>query len=109
MRIPRMTLGDLAAQVAATTVAERALQELARRYGRERLASLMTGLIEHTERLVRAARSPAGPTAPRRFTDYLDSDGIERRDVPITATVTIDGDELTADLRRVVADGRAAR
>ena len=29
VRIPRMTLGDLAAQVAATTVAERALQELA--------------------------------------------------------------------------------
>src|SRR4029078_6047855 len=44
VRIPRVTLGDLAAQVAATTVAERAPQELARRYGPERLAALMTGL-----------------------------------------------------------------
>jgi N-methylhydantoinase B len=98
VRIPRMTLGDLSAQVAATTVAERALQELARRYGTERLASLMTGLIEHTERLVRQEIA-SWPDGTASFTDYLDSDGIERRDVPLVATVTIEGDELTADLR----------
>src|SRR3954471_2008263 len=97
VRIPRMTLGDLAAQVAATTVAERALQELAGRYGVERLAGLMTALVEHTERLVRAEIA-AWPDGSATFTDYLDSDGIERRDVPITATVTIAGDEITADL-----------
>src|SRR5262245_41707046 len=98
VRIPRMTLGDLAAQVAATTVAERALQDLARRYGPERLAALMAGLIDHTERLVRQEIA-SWPDGTATFTDYLDSDGIERRDVPLTATVTIDGDELTADLR----------
>jgi N-methylhydantoinase B len=97
VRIPRMTLGDLSAQVAATTVAERALQDLARKYGRERLADLMTGLVEHTERLVRAEIA-GWPDGSATFTDYLDSDGIERRDVPITATVTIAGDEITADL-----------
>jgi N-methylhydantoinase B len=97
VRIPRMTLGDLSAQIAATSVAERELQELARRYGPERLAGLMTGLIEHTERLVR--NEIAGwPDGSATFTDYLDSDGIVRRDVPITATVTIAGDEITADL-----------
>jgi N-methylhydantoinase B/oxoprolinase/acetone carboxylase alpha subunit len=97
VRIPRMTLGDLSAQVAATTVAERALQELARRYAPERLADLMTGLIEHTERLVRQEIA-AWPDGTASFTDYLDSDGIERRDVPIIASVTIEGDEITADL-----------
>jgi N-methylhydantoinase B len=97
VRIPRMTLGDLAAQVAATTVAERALRELAERYGVERLADLMTGLVEHTERLVRHEIA-SWPDGTATFTDYLDSDGIERRDVPITATVTIAGDEITADL-----------
>ena len=97
VRIPRMTLGDLAAQVAATTVAERGLHELARRYGPERLSELMTALVDYTERLVR--REIAGwPDGTASFTDYLDSDGIVQRDVPITATVTIDGDELTADL-----------
>ena len=97
VRIPRMTLGDLSAQIAATSVAERELQELAARYGPERLADLMTGLIEHTERLVRAEIA-GWPDGTATFTDYLDSDGIERRDVPITATVTIAGDEITADL-----------
>src|SRR6185312_12436531 len=97
VRIPRMTLGDLAAQVAATTVAERELQNLARRYGAERLASLMRGLVDHTERLVRQEIA-AWPDGTATFTDYLDSDGIERRDVPITATVTIEGDEITVDL-----------
>jgi N-methylhydantoinase B len=97
VRIPRMTLGDLSAQIAATSVAERALQELAQRYGPERLAGLMTGLIEHTERLVRSEIA-GWPDGTATFTDYLDSDGIERRDVPITATVTIAGDEITADL-----------
>jgi N-methylhydantoinase B len=97
VRIPRMTLGDLSAQIAATSVAERAFQELARRYGPERLSALMTALIDHTERLVR--QEIAGwPDGTATFTDYLDSDGIERRDVPITATVTIAGDEITADL-----------
>jgi N-methylhydantoinase B len=97
VRIPRMTLGDLAAQVAATSVAERELQALAARYGAKRLAELMTGLIEHTERLVRREIA-SWPDGSATFTDYLDSDGIERRDVPITATVTIAGDEITADL-----------
>jgi N-methylhydantoinase B len=97
VRIPRMTLGDLSAQVAATSVAERELQRVAARYGPGRLADLMTGLVEHTERLVR--QEIAGwPDGSATFTDYLDSDGIESRDVRITATVTIDGDELTADL-----------
>ncbi len=98
VRIPRMTLGDLGAQIAATSVAERALQELARRYGPDALAGLMAGLIDHTERLVRQAIA-AWPDGTATFTDYLDSDGIERRDVPIVATVTIAGDELTVDLR----------
>ena len=98
VRIPRMTLGDLAAQVAATTVAERELRALADRYGVETLARLMTGLVDHTERLVRQEIA-SWPDGTATFTDYLDSDGIEARDVRITATVTIAGDELVADLR----------
>ena len=97
VRIPRMTLGDLSAQVAATSVAERALQELAARHGADRLAELMTGLIDYTERLVRQEIA-SWPDGTATFTDYLDSDGIERADVRVTATVTIDGDELSADL-----------
>jgi N-methylhydantoinase B len=100
VRIPRMTLGDLAAQVAATSVAERALQELAVRHGPDALADLMAALIDYTERLVRQEIA-SWPDGTASFTDYLDSDGIERRDVHVTATLTIEGDEITADLTDV--------
>jgi N-methylhydantoinase B len=97
MRIPRMTFGDLGAQVAACSVAERALLALATRYGRDGLACLTADLIGYTERLVRQEIS-SWPDGTATFTDYLGSDGIEACDVPITATVTIDGDEVIADL-----------
>ena len=97
MRIPRMTFGDLGAQVAACSVAERALQALAARYGREELARLTAELIDYTERLVRQ-EILGWPDGSATFTDYLGSDGIDARDVPITATVTISGDEVIADL-----------
>jgi N-methylhydantoinase B len=97
VRIPRMTLGDLGAQVAACSVAERALQGLAARHGPEQLARLMAALIDHTERLVRQEIA-TWPDGTASFTDHLGSDGIEAADVPITARVTIAGDEVTADL-----------
>ena len=97
VRIPRMTLGDLGAQVAACSVASRALLELAERHGPETLAALMEELVDHTERLVRSEIA-SWPDGTATFTDYLGSDGIEAMDVPITAKVTIAGDEITADL-----------
>ncbi|MFN0154931.1 MAG: hydantoinase B/oxoprolinase family protein [Gaiella sp.] len=97
VRIPRMTFGDLGAQVAACSVAERALQALATRYGPQRLARLMSDLLDYTERLVRQ-EILTWPDGTATFTDFLGSDGIEACDVPITATITIDGDTIVADL-----------
>ena len=97
VRIPRMTFGDLGAQVAACSVAERALVGLAERHGREQLALLCDALIDHTEQLVRQEIA-TWPDGTASFTDYLGSDGIDVVDVPITAHVTIAGDEVTADL-----------
>ena len=97
VRIPRMTFGDLGAQVAACSVAERALVALAERHGTETLAELMEALIDYTERLVRQEIA-TWPDGTASFTDYLGSDGVDVCDVPITAHVTIAGDEVTADL-----------
>ena len=97
VRIPRMTFGDLGAQVAACSVAERELVALAARYGPEELARHEVDLIDYTERLVRQ-EILTWPDGTATFTDYLGSDGIEACDVPIRATVTIEGDEVTADL-----------
>jgi N-methylhydantoinase B/oxoprolinase/acetone carboxylase alpha subunit len=97
VRIPRMTFGDLGAQVAACAVAERAVLALADRHGAAELEALFDALIEHTERLVRQEIA-TWPDGTASFTDYLGSDGIDVCDVPITAHVTIAGDEVTVDL-----------
>ena len=97
VRVPHMLFGDLGAQVAACSVGERALQSMVERYGIERLAELMDGLIDYTEVLMRREIS-SWPDGTASFTDYMDSDGIESRDVAIKVKVTIDGDEVEVDL-----------
>ncbi|MSQ37356.1 MAG: hypothetical protein EXR61_03455 [Chloroflexi bacterium] len=96
VRIPRMTMGDLNAQIAACNVAERALQELVGHYGSARLTSLMEQLVDRTERIVRAEIA-GWPDGTASFVDYLGSDGIDVRDVKIAVDVTIHGDEVTVD------------
>ena len=96
VRIPGMTLGDIWAQVAACSVAEQGLIELSERYGIELLRSAMSALIDYTELLVRQELA-SWPDGSASYVDYLDSDGIDVKDVPIRVTVTISGDEITAD------------
>ena len=99
VRIPRELLGDLAAQVAACHIGDRSLQELAQRHGAEGLATRMAELLDHTETLLRSEIA-GWPDGTVTFTDYLDSDGIDVCDVPITVDLTIRGDELVADFSR---------
>ncbi|HEY4349170.1 MAG TPA: hydantoinase B/oxoprolinase family protein [Gaiellaceae bacterium] len=96
VRIPRELMGDLSAQVAACHIGDRSLQELSRRHGAERLAGLMTELLDHTEALLRReiASWPDGTT---EFADYMDSDGIDVCDVRLHVKLTVRGDALTAD------------
>src|SRR5438105_2185183 len=49
VRVPHEFLGDLSAQVAACHIGDRSLQQLARRYGADRLARHMRDLVDHTE------------------------------------------------------------
>ncbi len=99
VRVPHELLGDLAAQVAACNIGDRALQELAARHGSERFASLMNGLLDHTEQLLRREIA-SWPDGTVSFTDYMDSDGIDVCDVELTVDLTIRGDELIADFSR---------
>ena len=94
VRLPHELLGDLASQVAACTIGDRGLQELAGRY--ERLDLLMGGLLDHTERLLRAEIA-SWPDGVAEFVDYIGSDGIDVCNVPIAVRLTVRGDELVAD------------
>ena len=96
VRVPEMTMGDLRSQISACHIGERAILNLVQRYGADALQALTTDLIDYTERLVRAEIG-SWPDGTATFVDYMDSDGVAVRPVKLRATITIEGDSLTAD------------
>ncbi len=96
VRVPRMTLGDLRAQVAACHIGERAVHDLIDRYGPERFAACCTDLIDYTERLLRAEIA-SWPDGNHAFTDFMDSDGVGGPRVKLQVNVSVEGDGLTVD------------
>ena len=98
VRVPRMTLGDLNAQLSACHIGERRILELAAKYGVETFRNCAADLIDYTERLVRAEIA-SWPDGTHTFTDYLDSNGVGGPRVKLQVTITVEGDSLTADFR----------
>jgi N-methylhydantoinase B len=93
MRNPEERRGDLRAQLAAHHLAERRVEELCARRGRDRVAAAMDELLAYSERVVRAA---IGELPDGRFTG---ADALETPAGPleIRVAVTIDGDEIEID------------
>jgi N-methylhydantoinase B len=93
MRNPDERRGDLRAQLAAHRLADRRVEELCARRGRDRVAAAMNELLAHSERVVRAALEdlPDGR--------YAGSDALETPEgmLEIRATVTIAGDAIEID------------
>ena len=96
VRVPVKVLGDFRAQVASLDTGEAGVRDLVSRYGAETLRRYWTELLDFSERATRHAISGL-PDGVYAYTDYLDSDGIEVRPVPIKARLTIDGDRIIAD------------
>jgi N-methylhydantoinase B len=96
VRLPEQQRGDLLGQLAALRVAARAVPRAVERYGADAFVGLCSDLIDLTERRVRAELA-ALPDGSYIATDVIDHDGIENRLFPLKVTLTITGDELTAD------------
>ncbi len=96
VRTPEVRRGDLRAQAAANTLAERRLVELVERYGRDIVRRAYDDVIAYTERRTRDAlrRLPDGVYSAR---DVLEGDGVTSDDIPIVACVTIAGDTMDID------------
>lgn len=107
IRVPDKTIGDIRAQLAACTIGERAVHDLVRRYGLATYRAFTADLIAYTERLVRAEIA-AWPDGSASFTDYMDSDGVGGPPVPLSVTITISGDSLTADFSASAPQVRGA-
>jgi N-methylhydantoinase B len=89
VRTPAEREGDLAAQVGACRVGEMRLLEMAARFGVDKVQQLCAGLLDYSERLMRAELShmPAGKFSAE---DYLDNDGFGASPVRIRVCVDLD-------------------
>jgi N-methylhydantoinase B len=92
-RQPEERRGDLRAQLSAHRLADRRLEALCERRGRDLLAAAMDELYAYSERMVRAAIAalPDGRSEAEDVVEAVDGD------VPIRCTVEIAGDEIRID------------
>src|SRR3954452_17944805 len=92
-RQPEERRGDLRAQLAAHRLAERRLEELCARRGRDRVAAAMEDLYAYSERMVRAAVAglPDGRGEAEDMVEAVDGDLL------IRCAVEIAGEEIRID------------
>ena len=76
VRVPVQVFGDLRAQLAACTIAERQFLELIERYGVTKVKIYMPEIIDYAERLTRVAVKEL-PDGEYEFEDWIDDDGID--------------------------------
>ena len=98
-RQPEERRGDLRAQLAAHRLAERRLEELCTRRGRDRVAAAMEELYAYSERMVRVALAglPDGTGHAEDLVEAVDGD------LPIRCTVEIAGDGIRIDFAGTAA------
>ncbi|MFC4358907.1 hydantoinase B/oxoprolinase family protein [Halobium salinum] len=96
VRNPSERRADLRAQIAANDRAEERVGDLVADHGEERVLAAFDAVMDYSrERVTSELRElPGGEFAAR---DVLEGDGVTDDDVPIEATVTVDGDTLTVD------------
>ena len=90
--------GDILAQIAATTVAARRLDELALKHGVAWLCAAFDAIHDRAERQMREAIRTI-PNGIYSGEDFMDDDGHGGASVPIRVTVTIDDETATFDFR----------
>jgi N-methylhydantoinase B len=92
-RRPEERRGDLRAQLAAHRLAERRLEELCARRGRDRVAAASDELYAYSERMVRAALAelPDGRGEAEDVVEAVDGD------LPIRCAVELAGDSIRID------------
>jgi N-methylhydantoinase B len=96
VRVPRVTLGDLRAQISACNIGAKALGDIVRRYSLPTFQACADDILEYTEARVRAEISE-WPDGTYEFTDFLDSDGTGGPPVCIHVKLIVSGDTQTAD------------
>lgn len=97
IRHPEASFGDLHAQIGASRMAERRLQELYASYGLDAVDESIAEGWDQAERIVRS-RIAEFPAGTYRAEAFLDDDGVDiGKRVPIRVKVTVKGERLVVD------------
>src|SRR6056297_824197 len=96
VRNPGERRADVRAQIAANDRAQERLADLVDEHGRERVVAAFDAVMDYSrDRLTAELRElPDGQYAA---SDVLEGDGVTDDDVPISATVTVDGGSMSVD------------
>ncbi len=98
IRFPEASLGDMRSQIAACRLANRRLDELFGKYGRETTFAAIERIFDETEQKCRKVVSGFEP-GTYEAEAFTDDDGQRPIDkVRINVKITIDGGEMTIDL-----------
>ena len=96
VRVPHERRGDYFAQVAACRLGSRRLNELALRYGAETLTAAFAAIMDRTENRLRSGITQI-PDGTYEFTDVLDNDGMGTKDIPISVSINVMGEDIFFD------------
>lgn len=99
VRLPGEVVGDIRGQVGAVLAGAERVCALLDEYGHALVLEHVRELLDRAEAMTRAEIA-AIPDGVFSFEDYLDHDGVDRdtRLLPVRATVTVSGDEITVDM-----------
>ncbi|MFC1869544.1 hydantoinase B/oxoprolinase family protein, partial [Thermodesulfobacteriota bacterium] len=98
IRFPDAAMGDLRAQIAACQLAQRRLEELFSKYGRDVIFACVKRIFEDTEATCRKVVEGI-PDGVYEAESFIDDDNYEKGvPVPIKAKIIISGSDMTIDL-----------
>jgi N-methylhydantoinase B len=96
-REPEKIGGDLQAQIASLTVGARAIERLASRYDAATIVDAMDAIVLQSEMVMREAITQI-PDGEYTFSDFVDDDGQQNKDLAVVACVKVIGDQCVVDL-----------
>lgn len=96
VRMPKLAMGDLHAQIATVRIAERNLSTMAERYGAATLHAAFDQINAASELISRQVIS-ALPDGTYEANDLIDGDGVTEDSIPVRVRITVAGEHMAAD------------
>lgn len=95
-RCPHLVEGDVSAMIGSTRIGAQRIISLAEEFGLVTTKAAFSAILDHSEARMRAAIA-ALPDGSYEGCDSSDTDCFTSREIPVKATLQVQGDELTID------------